>query len=151
MPGYPDAIIDVVPVDFVAAAVARLAFDPRAVGRAVHVCAGPAAQATIREISERAAAFFGVRPPRYIDPRLFFGLVRPLLVAFLWGRKRRVLIDGAAYRSYFSMRMVFDTTTAEDLLGPAGLRPPRVMDYLDRLLAYCRDSDWGRRVPASVR
>lgn len=151
VPGFPDATVDIVPVDFVAAAIAHLAFDPRAVGRTVHICAGPGGRATIREIAERAAAFFGVRPPRYINPALFFGVVRPLLIALLWGPKRRVLRDGAAYRSYFSMRMIFDTAVADELLGQAGIHPPRVVDYLDTLLAYCRDSNWGRRAPISVR
>jgi hypothetical protein len=92
-----------------------------------------------------------VRPPRYVDPDLFFALVRPLLFALLWGPKRRVLRDGRAYRSYFSMRMTFDTATAKALLAPAGLQPPRVTDYLDRLLAYCVETDWGRRAPAPGR
>ena len=67
----------------------------------------------------------------------------------LWGRKRRVLRDGRAYRDYFTMRMQFDTTNAERLLEPAGLSPPPVLDYLDRLFHYCVASDWGRKpVPA---
>ena len=63
----------------------------------------------------------------------------------LWGSKRRVLRDGRAYRDYFTMRMQFDTTNAERLLEPAGLRPPPVLDYLDRLFHYCVASDWGRK------
>jgi thioester reductase-like protein len=43
VPGYPDAVLDIVPVDYVAAAVARLAFDEAAVGSTVHLCAGRAA------------------------------------------------------------------------------------------------------------
>jgi long-chain acyl-CoA synthetase len=150
-PGFPDAIIDIVPVDYVASAISYLAFDPRAVGRTVHLCAGPTAHATVREVAERASVFFGVPPVRYIDPELFWRLIRPLLVVFLWGRKRRVVKDGRAYRSYLSMRMAFDTTAAEDLLGPAGIRPPHVMDYLDRLLAFCRDTNWGQREAAPER
>jgi thioester reductase-like protein len=150
-PGYPDAIIDIVPVDFVASAIAHLAFDPLAAGRTVHLCAGPAAHATVREVAERASAFFGVPPVRYIDPELFWRLIHPLLLVFLWGRKRRVVKDGRVYRSYLSMRMAFDTTAAEDLLGPVGIRPPHVMDYLDRLLTFCRDSNWGQREPAPER
>jgi thioester reductase-like protein len=150
-PGYPDAIIDIVPVDFVVAAIAHLSFDPRAEGRTVHLCAGPAAQATVHEVAERASAFFGVPPPRYVDPDLFWRLIHPLLVVFLWGRKRRVVKDGQVYRAYLSMRMAFDTTVAEDLLGPAGIRAPHVMDYLDRLLAFCRDTNWGHREPAPER
>jgi hypothetical protein len=63
----------------------------------------------------------------------------------LWGRKRRVLVDGRAYRDYFTMRMQFDTTNAGRLLEPAGVCPPPVLDYLDRLFHYCVASEWGRK------
>lgn len=145
VPGYPDAVLDIVPVDYVASAVARLAFDDAAHGSTVHLCAGPRGSATIQEIAQRASEYFGVPGPRYVEPRLFFAALRPLLFLALWGRKRRVLRDGRAYRDYFSMRMQFDTANAERLLQPAGLAPPPVMDYLDRLLRFCVESDWGRK------
>jgi hypothetical protein len=72
-------------------------------------------------------------------------MVRLILFMSLWGRKRRVLVDGRAYRDYFTMRMQFDTTNAERQLQPAGLCPPPVLDYLDRLFHYCVASDWGRK------
>jgi len=145
VPGFPDAVLDIVPVDFVAAAVAHLAFDEAALGSTVHLCAGPRGSATIQQIARRAAEFFDAPEARYVDPRLFFAAIRPLLFLTLWGRKRRVLRDGRAYRDYFTMRMQFDTGNAERLLEPAGLRPPPVLDYLDRLFHYCVESDWGRR------
>ena len=67
--------------------------------------------------------YFHAPEPRYVDPKFFFAVVRPLLFMSLWGRKRRVLRDGRAYRDYFTMRMQFDTTNAERLLGPAGVQP----------------------------
>jgi long-chain acyl-CoA synthetase len=149
VPGYPDAVLDIVPVDFVATAVARLAFDDAARGSTVHLCAGPRGSATIDQIARRAAKYFKVREPRFVDPKLFFAAVRPLLFIALWGRKRRVLVDGSAYRDYFTMRMQFDTTNAERLLGPAGVKPPPVMDYLDRLFNYCVASEWGRKAVAT--
>jgi thioester reductase-like protein len=145
VPGYPDAVLDIVPVDFVAAAVARLAFDEAAVGSTVHLCAGPRGSATIQQIARRAAEYFDVPEPRYVEPKLFFAALRPLLYVLLWGRKRRVLLDGRAYRDYFTMRMQFDTTNAERLLEHAGVCPPQVIDYLDRLFHYCVASDWGRK------
>lgn len=145
VPGSPDAVLDIVPVDYVAAATARLAFDPAAVGQTVHLCAGPAGSATIQQIARRASEYFGVPAARYINPSFFFGAIRPILFLTLWGRRRRILRDGRAYRSYFSMRMQFDVANAERLLTPHGLQPPPVMDYLDRLLRYCTDSDWGRK------
>ena len=145
VPGYPDAVLDIVPVDFVAAAVARLAFDEAALGSTVHLCAGPRGSATIQQIAQRAMEYFHVREPRYVDPKFFFAAVRPLLFLLLWGPKRRVLRDGRAYRDYFTMRMQFDTTNAERLLGPVGVCPPPVLDYLDRLFNYCVASEWGRK------
>jgi len=150
VPGYPDAVLDIVPVDYVATAVARLVFDEAAFGSTVHLCAGPRGSATIEQIARRAADYFDVKQPRFVDPKFFFAMLRPLLFAALWGRKRRVLRDGRAYRDYFSMRMQFDTTNAERLLEPAGVRPPHVLDYLDRLFQYCVASDWGRK-PVSAQ
>jgi thioester reductase-like protein len=150
VPGYPDAVLDIVPVDYVATSVARIVFDEAALGSTIHLCAGPRGSATIEQIAQRAAQFFDVPPPRFVDPKLFFATVRPLLHLVLWGRKRRVLVDGRAYRDYFSMRMQFDTTNAERLLEPAGVRPPQVLDYLDRLFHYCVASEWGRK-PVSVQ
>ena len=149
VPGFPDAVLDIVPVDYVAASVARLAFDEAGLGSTVHLCAGPRGSATIQQVARRAAEYFNAQEARYIDPKLFFAAIRPLLFVSLWGRKRRVLRDGRAYRDYFTMRMQFDTTNAERLLEPAGLRPPPVMEYLDRLFHYCVASEWGRKpVPA---
>lgn len=145
VPGYPDAVLDIVPVDFVARAVAQLLFDPAALGSTVHLCAGPQGSATIDQIALRARQYFHGPAPRYVDPRFFFAIMRPLLFMALWGRKRSVLRDGRAYRDYFSMRMQFDTGNAQRLLQPAGLAPPPVLDYLDRLFNYCVASEWGRK------
>ena len=145
VPGYPDAVLDIVPVDYVASAVARLAFDEAAFGSTVHLCAGPRGSATIDQVAHRAMEYFNAPEPRYVDPKLFFALVRPLLWISLWGPKRRVLRDGRAYRDYFTMKMQFDTGNADRLLAPAGVQPPPVLDYLDRLFHYCVASDWGRK------
>lgn len=145
VPGYPDAVLDIVPVDFVASSVARLLFDEAARGSTVHLCAGPRGSATIQQVAHRAMEYFNGPEPRYVDPKFFFAVLRPLLFLSLWGRKRRVLRDGRAYRDYFTMRMQFDTSNAERLLHPAGMSPPPVLDYLDRLFHYCVASDWGRK------
>jgi thioester reductase-like protein len=149
VPGYPDAVLDIVPVDFVASSVAQLLFDEAALGSTIHLCAGPRASATIKQVAHRAMEYFNGPEPRFVDPRFFFAVVRPLLFLSLWGRKRRVLRDGRAYRDYFTMRMQFDTSNAQSLLQPAGMSPPPVLDYLDRLFHYCVASDWGRKpIPA---
>jgi long-chain acyl-CoA synthetase len=144
VPGYPDSVIDVVPVDFVAQATVEMTFEPRAFGLALHLCAGPERSATIDEIARAAAATFKVKPPRYVDPKLFFALVHPLLWVLAWGKRRRILENGKVYRPYFAMRTLFDTTVADTLLTERGLTAPPVMKYLERILRYSIETDWGR-------
>src|SRR5580698_10220900 len=97
VPGFPYAVLDIVPVDFVASSVAQLLFDEAALGCTVHLCAGPRASATIQQVADRAKEYFNGPEPRFVDPGFFFAVVRPLLFLSLWGRKRRVLRDGRAY------------------------------------------------------
>ncbi len=150
VPGRSETPVDIVPVDFVAEAIVHLAWDPQAIGRACHLCAGPGRSSTIGEIADAAARFFRAPPPRFVSPALFIGLLRPVLSLALWGPKRNILRKGAFYRPYLDMQLEFDTTQADALLAPAGIEPPNVMDYLERLFAYCQESDWGRRQPAAT-
>jgi len=149
VPGRPDAVVDIVPVDFVADAVAHLALDERAVGRCAHLCAGPGGNATIRKIGEYASAFFGLAPPRFFDPAFFLAVLRPLLYITVWGKRRRVLRNGRFYLPYFRMKTTYDTTHADELLGPAGIHAPKVTEYLEKLFRYCLESNWGKR-PATL-
>jgi thioester reductase-like protein len=145
VPGHPDAVVDIVPVDFVADGVAHLALNEKAIGRCAHLCAGPEGSATIRQIGTFASEFFGIAPPRFFDPGFFLAVLRPILYATLWGRRRRVLKNGRLYLPYFRMQTTYDTTHARALLGPADIRAPKVTEYLGKLFRYCLDSDWGKR------
>ena len=105
VPGFPDAVLDVVPVDFVAAAVARLVFDEAASGNTVHLCAGPGGSATIQQIASRAAEFFDAPEARYVDPRLFFACYKAAVVSRLMGQKapcaaRRTRLSGLLHHAY---------------------------------------------------
>lgn len=148
VPGFPEVVLDIVPVDFVAEAAAHLALEEGAIGRCAHLCAGPSGCATLGQIADLASAFFKLPPPRFVNPALFLALLRPMLLVALWGPRRRVLREGRVYGPYFRMQATFDTTQAEQLLGPAGIRPPGVMEYLERLFRYCLESDWGNRPAA---
>jgi nucleoside-diphosphate-sugar epimerase len=148
LPGYPETVVDIVPVDYVAQATAYLAMDEGSVGRCVHLCAGQSGSATLRELALHAADFFHQPAPTFVNPAVFLAILRPLLLATVWGRRRRVLSDGPVYRPYFRMRLTFDTTQADQLLVPRGIRPPNVRQYFEKILRYCIDSDWGRKKAA---
>jgi long-chain acyl-CoA synthetase len=144
IPARPESVADIVPVNFVADACAWLAYEPAAVGRTFHLCAGQGRAATIREIVETAARFFNIPPPRFVPPGPVLAVIRPVLLATVWGRSRRFVRRARIYRPYLDMRLEFDTTMADSMLAPAGIVPPRVLGYLERILQFCVDSGWGR-------
>jgi long-chain acyl-CoA synthetase len=150
IPGYPDAVIDLVPVDYVADAAVALSFDRRALGGCFHLCAGHEKYSTLGEIAEFASRYFKLPPPRYISPKLFFALVRPILYAVVWGKNRRYLRELRAYRPYFQVRTVFEQRCSGQYLEPVGIRPPTVSDYLEKLFRYCLLSEWGSKPVRTV-
>ena len=145
VPGYPDTVIDLVPVDFVASGIVHLAFDDLAPGQCVHLSAGPEGSMTVGEVVKLASEMFKVKPVRFVNPSLFMAVVRPAVMYLSRGSRRRILRDGHVYLPYFHMKMRFDTTVAERLLRPAGITPPDVRGYIQRVFQYCLDSEWGNR------
>ncbi len=138
VPGYPDAVLDIVPVDFVAAAVARLAFDEAALGTQSTCARGRgAAPPSSRLPSARRST--STRPSRAMSIRSSSSRWSGRSCFCRCGDASAACCATArAYRDYFTMRMQFDTTNAERLLEPAGMRPPHVLDYLDRLFQLLR-------------
>lgn len=144
VPGIPQAVIDMIPVDYVARAVAHLTLADGVAGRTFHLCAGPEGSATLGDLGALASTIFGVPPPRFVNPVVFAATVRPLAMLFLSRRRAQVLRAGRVYRPYLRMRLNFDLAGTRDVLMPAGLTPPRVADYVERLFRYCIETDWGR-------
>ncbi len=58
---------------------------------------------------------------------------------------RPALADGEVYVPYFDMRVVFDDARAQSVLGPSGVRAPRLADYFGHLIDYAEDAKWGKR------
>ena len=58
---------------------------------------------------------------------------------------RRTTTTGAVYLPYFDMDMVFDDSRARGVLGPAGIRPPKLADYFAQLIDYAELVRWGKR------
>ncbi|OFZ06335.1 MAG: hypothetical protein A2X97_02625 [Bdellovibrionales bacterium GWA1_52_35] len=144
-PGSASTVVDIVPVDFVARATVFCLFTSAALRRTLHLCGGAQGQLTAGEIGQEAARIFKIASPVYIPARLFrpLWLVLRLLVN---ARTRRILAEARVYRDYFEMNQTFETTLADQILAPAGISAPPMREYLARVLTYCRDSDWGRKV-----
>ncbi len=151
VPGYPDAVLDIVPVDFVAAAVARLAFDEAALGSTVHLCAGPRGSATIQQIASRAMEYFNAPEPRYVDPEVLLRCRPSTTLSRLCGDASAACFATAAPIATTSpCACSLTPPTPSACWNPPELRPPHVLDYLDRLFNYCVASEWGRK-PVSAQ
>ncbi len=101
-PGDRDGILDMVPLDFVGAAIEALSADPAQRGQAFHIAAGPVA-CTVGDVLDLAVQRFGVRPPMLLGPRAF-RVLRPLLYAVVWGKRRETMKKGRVYVPYLSYR-----------------------------------------------
>ena len=148
VPGDRAGVLDIVPIDFVGSAIEALSADPAHRGKGFHIAAGPLAS-SVGEILDLAVDCLGVRPPLLIRPRVF-RLLQPLFYAAVWGKRREAMSKGRVYLPYLVYSAHFDTQNARRGLEPAGIHPPAVREYFERLIDYAIASDWGRRRVATV-
>jgi thioester reductase-like protein len=128
IPALPTAHVDIVPVDYVADALVHLLdIDDQGVFNIVAGREAPLAN----EVLERACSRFGRKPPAIVPPGTVDGDGGD--------------DHGAVYLPYFDMELVFDDTRARAALGPAGIHPPRLAEYFDRLIDYAEIARWGKR------
>ena len=131
VPARPEALVDVVPVDYVADALVHLLEDTSSSG--------------VVNLVSRPRGLHGRRPGR--DDRA----PRSARSARPWSRPARPApapptptTRPPVYFPYFDMDMVFDDSRARALLGPAGIRCPHLTDYFPRLIEYAQTTRWGK-------
>lgn len=144
VPADPTGIVDVVPVDYVADAVEALSADPTQRGKGFHIAAGKDDCSTVGELLEESARVLGVRQPILVNPKIFMPLIRPLLYTVTWGKNREMLNKGKVYMPYLAYRARFDVSQTKAGLQALGVKqPPRIGQYIDKLLDYAKQVNWG--------
>ena len=131
MIGRGGAPANLVPVDFVVAALLRLSRDPAALGRTVHLCDpdGPTAWTVVRRC---ALLLTGREPAWSLSPALADLALRPRPLRRRLGLPREAL-------PYVNHPVTFGTANAYALLAPAGITPPPFDDYAEILVAFYYD------------
>lgn len=147
IPGDPEALYDIVPVDFVAQSMLHILDREEGSGACYHLTAGQSISLE-RLVDISCATFDVARRPPYVPPRLFFPVVKPLLWLTLFGRPRRVIRVGSVYIPYLSRRLVFDNRNTAEALAPTPIRVPEVETYVKTVLDYARRTDFGSRSSA---
>jgi len=134
LPARRGAPVDVVPVDYVADSVERLAREGP--DGTFHLVAGRNAT-TVGRLMELASRHFERPAPPVFPPRLYRRVVHPLLLQRMGRARRDALRRMEVFFPYFSMRVRF----ADRRHPPA----PPVERYFDRLLEFAERARWGRR------
>lgn len=78
LPGKPDTLVDVVPLDYVSEAIARLRGEENSLGQCFHLASGDKA-VRLHDLSVRLQEWVGGPPVRYVDQRIWRFIMRPLL------------------------------------------------------------------------
>jgi long-chain acyl-CoA synthetase len=144
IPAERDAVLDIVPVDFVVDALLHILGREDSLGGCYHLTAGT--EVRIEDIIRLTAEIFEMRRvPPYVSPRRVYPLLRPLLALLLVGRLRSVRRLSEVYVPYLYKRMIFDNRATRAALEGSGVRMPDMHAYLKTILDYAKATDFGQR------
>ena len=126
--GNDDVRLNLVPVDFVVEAIAALARDHEAVGKTIAL-ADPSPMTTA-ELFDAIAKDMTGRKSEFAPP--------PSVTEWFLNTRISPVITGLPHHGvpYFFISQTYDTSVADDLLGPHGIVCPRFNDYVGNLLDF---------------
>ncbi|UCE23573.1 MAG: SDR family oxidoreductase [Candidatus Zixiibacteriota bacterium] len=148
VPGHGDVPLDVVPVDYVAKAIAAIFLgSDGGAGRCFNLVAGEGQTMTSGQVLTKALAYFASNSVlaakskiRFLPPVLFRSVA-----SFLSGRSKKMLEQLGVFTPYISLKRTFDDTNTRQALRNTGVSVPKLSDYLNNILAFCLETGWGRK------
>ena len=128
--GNREVSLNLVPVDFVVDAMSALAFDDQAVGKTLQL-ADPA-PLTTEDLFNAIAKSIGDRHSRITAPA-------PVVYRFLM-LPPSPRITGLPHHAvpYFFVKQLYDSTQAQQLLAPHGIKCPPFESYVDKIIGFVR-------------
>jgi len=130
--GNHEVSLNLVPVDFVVDAMAALAFEQRAIGKSLQL-ADPSPLTTYQLFNAIAKSIDGHKskitaPAKWVR---FFLMLPP-----------SPKITGLPHHAvpYFFVKQVYDTTQAQEMLAPHGIRCPPFETYVDRIVSFAEQN-----------
>lgn len=152
VPGRENAPVDLIPLDYAADASHALfehAFEP---GATYHLCAGADRSATLGGLLDATLTAFERHRPAWRKR----SIARPAIVELdtyeLFVRSveeagNDVLLQATRAVQAFACQLaypkVFDAAHTRALLTPRRIEAPHVLDYYDRVVRWCIETNWG--------
>lgn len=128
--GNHEVSLNLVPVDFVVDAMAALALDGRAIGKTLQL-ADPAPLTTNQLFNSIAQSVDGRRSRITAPPSLVYRFLMLPPSPKITGLPHHAV-------PYFFVKQLYDTTQAQELLAPHGIKCPPFAEYVDRIVEFAR-------------
>jgi thioester reductase-like protein len=132
--------LDLVPADYVAAAVVWSSRQQQTTGRILHLCAGPQRAVAIEELLRVVRTAFksvGITlPPAITVPANAFRAAVPIVRLFSPPRERRALSTLPIFLDYLKENQSFANAETEGILHRAGIPTPSPEDFVPNVLGY---------------
>ena len=152
VPGHASTLVDLIPVDFAADASHTLIEETFTPGATYHLCAGARGSAPLGALIDATMAAFERHRPAWRKR----SIARPALVELdtyeLFVRSveeagNQVLLQATRAVQAFAYQLaypkVFDARNADTALAPRGIEAPAVLEYYERVVRWCIESNWG--------
>ena len=139
-PRFGRTRLDVVPVDFVAAAVVWSSGQAATIGRVLHLCSGPEGSIAIghlrRTVRETAIAHGARLPPAIGLPIAAFRSIASVIGAVSPEKIRRAIATLPVFLDYLAEDQSFANDNTLAVLREGGIELPPIANYLSSVLAY---------------
>lgn len=146
VPGTPETLLDLVPIDWVDDAMVYIMAREESVGKVFHITAGPKRAARLDEVVVAAVKYFDEHAPLK-HPRTMEFITKEEYEqrrAAMRGREEALMSQLDTLLPYVTVNRLFDSTNTDALLEGSGIVFPLFRDYSDRIFEYCLKTNWGK-------
>lgn len=146
VPGTPDTLMDLVPIDWVDDAMVHILTKEESIGKVFHITAGPERAARLDEVVVAAVKYFDKHTPLK-HPRTMEFISKEEYEKRRWamrGREDALMSQLDTLLPYVTVNRLFDSTNADKLLEGSGIEFPLFKNYSDKIFEYCVKTNWGK-------
>lgn len=146
VPGTPDTLMDLVPIDWVDDAMVHIMSKDESVGKVCHITAGPKHAARLDEVVVSAVNYFDKHTPLR-KPRTMEFITREEYEqrrSAMRGREDALMSQLDTLLPYVTVNRLFDSANADELLKNSGIEFPVFKNYSDKIFDYCVKTNWGK-------
>lgn len=142
------AVLDVVPVDFVADGMVALMKDQNAIGHTFHLTAGNGQEAKLTDVVKDSFKYAEVKPVMMMPCWLFDLIAKSALRRFFREDFWEAVQVASPFRDYvYGTGVQFENTATLEWLRKFDIEVPLWSDYREAVLGFCVKSRWGKRLP----